>query len=587
MDHAPVESGMINKPNEASEITATTYLYRIQYRRKVPSGTADAVDLIKNLMARLMQYDQTLQMLPYDSKCKANPITTTKDIPSEVEDFKIYVPTSTINNNSKVLKMQFCISSNMPLWQLKQINPIRNYLDKFQVYLDQTFLTTTDNARVGGIVMSHCQYTRRDEAANDLSSRINENEDNILPIQLTPHVLWNSKGGNKISTKLLAVECAREHSREVKKRIFKKIINVPTNMTYSNTRYFNFLPFTATGAITDKVIRSGIYLQNKFLSHCTSVTLINIKNPHWMIPTTSITLREVVLTATNAHGNTIFNTVERGAGDNKLHLTTTKEKLDDAILWTDSFTMTMTNHNASRVFWTQETGSHEPPSRVDRPDISDAHKAYANFLGQRFVTMGGGEANEGPSEPPKNKSWSRVVFGSGGKNVTDPTDASTLTETTKIHEEKKGVSNDLLTEMRKLNQDTVARATRMEAVIGKHDLILKEIFSHNNAKADVFKLHEERINQIGEATSQIVGEVDKVKTALKEFIKVMADANRQNSKDEETSKAKEKMLSIVGYLDDTYAMKTDSEKTPNSVVTPPTQEPLPGTEDALSGKGMV
>ena len=67
--------------------------------------------------------------------------------------------------------------------------------------------------------------------------------------------------------------------------------------------------------------------------------------------------------------------------------------------------------------------------------------------------------------------------------------------------------------MRKLNQDTVARATRMEAVIGKHDLILKEIFSHNNAKADVFKLHEERINQIGEATSQIVGEVDKVKIA--------------------------------------------------------------------------
>ena len=60
VDHAPVESGMINKPNEASEITATTYLYRIQYRRKVPSGTADAVDLIKNLMARLMQYDQTL-----------------------------------------------------------------------------------------------------------------------------------------------------------------------------------------------------------------------------------------------------------------------------------------------------------------------------------------------------------------------------------------------------------------------------------------------------------------------------------------------------------------------------------------------
>ena len=44
--------------------------------------------------------------------------------------------------------MQFGISSNMPLWQLKQINPIRNYLDKFQIYLDQTFFATTDNASV-------------------------------------------------------------------------------------------------------------------------------------------------------------------------------------------------------------------------------------------------------------------------------------------------------------------------------------------------------------------------------------------------------------------------------------------------------
>jgi len=250
-------------------------------------------------------------MLPYDSSCKTNPITTTKDIPSEVEDFKIYAPTSTINNNSKVLKMQFCISSNMPLWQLKQIKPIRNYLDQFQVYLDQTFLTTTYNSTVGCIVMSHCKYTRRDEAADDLSSRINENEDEILPIQLTPNVLWNIKGGNKISTKLLAVEFFREHSREVKKRIFKKIINVPTNMMYSNTRFFNFLLSTATGAITAKVICSGIYLQNKFLSHCTSVTLINIKNTHWIVPTTSITLRKVVLTTTNVKGNTIFNTVER------------------------------------------------------------------------------------------------------------------------------------------------------------------------------------------------------------------------------------------------------------------------------------
>ena len=103
-------------------------------------------------------------MLPYDENCKVNPLVSAKDIPSEVNDFNLYVPKAAIRQKSKVLKMNFRILANKPLWALKNISPIRNFLEKYAIYLDQTFLISIDNTKIGGIVMSHIQYTRRDEA---------------------------------------------------------------------------------------------------------------------------------------------------------------------------------------------------------------------------------------------------------------------------------------------------------------------------------------------------------------------------------------------------------------------------------------
>ena len=85
--------------------------------------------------------------------------------------------------------------------------------------------------------MSHIQYTRRDEASEDLNESINENEVDQTPVQLTPHTIWNNNGDQKISTKFLAVECARHHTREVRRRIFHKLFNLPETMKYSNTRF--------------------------------------------------------------------------------------------------------------------------------------------------------------------------------------------------------------------------------------------------------------------------------------------------------------------------------------------------------------
>ena len=76
-------------------------------------------------MAHFFQYDRTTQMLPYDPSDKSNPLVSSKDIPNEVDNFAVFVPYASIHNKSKVLKMFFRISSNLPLWRIKQIPAIK------------------------------------------------------------------------------------------------------------------------------------------------------------------------------------------------------------------------------------------------------------------------------------------------------------------------------------------------------------------------------------------------------------------------------------------------------------------------------
>ena len=210
-------------------------------------------------MARCFHFGKTLQLYPYDGSNKSNPITTSKNILSDTEVFQAYVPDASIHPKSNMLRMSFKIKSTLKLWQLKSIPRVRYYLSQYEIYLDQSYLVTFDNVKVGRLILSHPQFTRRDVATRDLNRRMNEHEDMKTPIQLSPTTIWNTNG-NKISTKVLAVECAKEHSHLVKQRLFSKLLNVPDSMQFSNTRYFKFIPFNATGTIINRVIRSGIYL---------------------------------------------------------------------------------------------------------------------------------------------------------------------------------------------------------------------------------------------------------------------------------------------------------------------------------------
>ena len=173
----------------------------------------------------------------------------------------------------------------------------------------------------------------------------------------------------------------------VKKRLFTKMLNVPASMEHSNTRFFKFMPFSATGAINDTVIRSGIYLQNKFLTQCTAITTIHLKKIDWIIPDTEVSFCAAVLGADAQDGqHKLFTSLEKGIGEQKVHLLTTKDDLNEATEWVDDFTTQMIAYNHQSDFWMSETGFPSTPERINKPHSSDAHQAYANFLGQSFIS---------------------------------------------------------------------------------------------------------------------------------------------------------------------------------------------------------
>ena len=124
----PVPRPMVTPTTEEEVVSAaTTYNIIVQYRSKVRSVNTDAVGKMRGLMARLFQYESSVQLLPFDPGNTSNPIVSSKDVPAEVTEFQVFVPTAFINNKSKTLKMTFRISCNLAFWQLKAIPQIKNF----------------------------------------------------------------------------------------------------------------------------------------------------------------------------------------------------------------------------------------------------------------------------------------------------------------------------------------------------------------------------------------------------------------------------------------------------------------------------
>ena len=157
--NAPLLRAVNNETTtSSSDQTTTTYITRVQYRIHVKSSP-NVIQLMKTIAAAMMQYNKTVQLLPFDDENKNNPLITARDIPDEVEEFSIYVPFAKVTKKG-LLFMRFKIQADMPLMKLKQLKGIKAMIERNGIYLDQTYLKSKDNIKIGGFLMSHCQYTR-------------------------------------------------------------------------------------------------------------------------------------------------------------------------------------------------------------------------------------------------------------------------------------------------------------------------------------------------------------------------------------------------------------------------------------------
>ena len=595
----------------------TTYKTRIGYRQMVKEGEVDVVLKMKAIMARLMQYEKSIQLLTYEPTDKTNPIIMAKDIPENEQDFEIFVPHSSVHPKSRMLHMCFRISAEKKLWKLKALPPIRNYLTKFAIYLDQKYIVTMDNAKVGGMILSNCQFTRRDDAIKDLFVRANENEESKIPLQLTPFVLYNGNGNRKISTKLLSVECSREHANELKTRLFTKLLNVPESMKYSNTKSFKFIPFNATGAITDRIIRSGMYLQNKYLAQCTNITLLRVHSLDWIVPNCgNASLKQLVLEAMQEKGlEKLFTGIEIGTSENKVHLLTTNNIRSEAETWVDNFVQQMKEVSTSTEFWKNETGFEEHPVRIDKQDASDAHKAYANYIDQSFTSIVGKEAeHNAPKSQPSRRSYSQVVFGTENTSQTSQITKSTRTSTLssdssaqkevigsaiskavqKMNEDKKNndskTKNSLLDEMKKMNKDATSRLSKMEKENESFEIMMKELHENNKAKAQAMEQYEQRLTQISSNTANTSNKVDSIESkmdrsnmVMKQFIGVMAEVLGPNGGLGGNASNEQNLRNLANFLDE----EEGAEEQLNNMFNTKKQKPSPDEDNdvVMGGEG--
>ena len=629
----PVERSIIPLTTKAKEaITGTTYKYRICYRQKVKGTNVDYPLKLRSLLSRFMQYEKSVQLVPYDPANRSNPIVTAKDIPSDDQDFEIYAPSATVLTKSMMLHMNFRIASDVRLWKLKAMIPIRNYLTKFSIYLDENILVTIDNAKVGGLVLSNCQYTRRDQAVKDLYKRLNENEKVKIPLQLTPFVLYNGSGNNKISTKLLSVEVSKENAQEMRKRLFSKLFNLDPSMRYSNTRYFKFIPFNATGGFTDKIIRKGMFLQNQYLLQCTHITLTRISSIDWIVPNMGgISFKALALEASQKKElEKLFTSVEMGASNNKVYLVTTKDVLEEAEQWVDNFVAQMDSVSPTdNEWWKNQMGFDGPPVKYGQHDTSDAHKAYANYVDQVFTSMVGTEVEHtAPKTQPSRKTYSRVVY-EGGKSSssqrsrdTQATEASTVSsglssaredfeealnaaiQTVKesqkadsdemkkhLEEESNITRKTLIEELKSANKEAVERFKRIEKDGESFEIMVREVHNSGKNRDAAMKQYEQRLNQISSnvATTaykmdSIDVKVDKTNKVMQQFIGVMANAMGPDGNNGDNKANQQQLRDLANFLEEESGVDVDTSR-----LQAKKQKPSPGENKdvVMGGEGNV
>ena len=343
------------------------------------------------------------------------------------------------------------------------------------------------------------------------------------------------------------------------------------------------------------------------------------------MPDTTDTFQALALnTVIPTTSSKIFTSIEMGILDNKAHLLTTKSALEAATTWVDTFVMKMNKMNENAKYWQDRTEFDRPPERIDRPHSSDAQIAYANFLDQSIAPLVGDTIEDsGAQHAPTRLSYSRVVYGGkNNKNNTSSTTVSNNTQNTEVstitsdsnsndnaliqetmnkavqnmqEQAKQGqreMRQALLDEMTQIRKDHTDRSEKMEDSVEVFEHMIRELHESNKEKSKEIAQYEKRLGQLGMVTAKNTSAVQDLKTTMgnkmdilnltmKAFIIVMADTVCKDKIETDTKQQKKNLLELSKLLEeDVRSQDMDLEESEYN-----TQEPLPGSGEALGGKG--
>ena len=123
---------------------------------------------------------------------------------------------------------------------------------------------------------------------------------------------WHGSGGNRVSTRILAAGYSRGQAKDIRKRIYQKMMFIPYTLKFGNKRHFHFIPFSTTATLSDDAIRNRIMLHNQHLLDISAVTVKYLNNRCWKVPGTAMKFLEVVLSAEDGADppNKLFNNVK-------------------------------------------------------------------------------------------------------------------------------------------------------------------------------------------------------------------------------------------------------------------------------------
>ena len=375
---------------------------RKQFDKKHPKEIR-IIPHLKVLFSRMIKEFPNLLLAPFEQGSTENMLTHDVDIPDEEEKLKIYVQGARVTYGN-CLVMNFKILSPVSFITMTKNSNFSNFMKKQNYFLNHHNLDSYDTVKVGGLINSHNQFTRRDDASKEVEARMNDGHDDKIKIQLLPY-LYVIRDEEKISTRTLAIEVAKCDVETAKDRLMDAFNTSSTKWEGTNTGAYRFFPFKASNDIPAGAIKQFAQAQNKFLHSTTGLAIYNLSNTDWKIPGKDISFKKYLLQAKHPNtGDRLIYAAERSMEENKFFLLVKQDYHNYVRDWIDGMATAIEAQLDSN--WKSLTGC-DGKIRTTFRERNPSHAKFTHNLLQELNPQSG---DEGVISPPPVKKRNQRRF---------------------------------------------------------------------------------------------------------------------------------------------------------------------------------